>query len=122
MITPRMELKPNNPKEAGRNHLIIATDIFGMTPASREIAESLGKCVSSVQIVDPYGGAEKTFDNEPAACGVYGNPLSARFHEPVVGQFRREGIPTLPGLAGNNSGRGLLNPAPSNRRLHYALR
>lgn len=51
--------------------LIIATDIFGRTPALEALAEELSWSSGTPLIVDPYGGADQHFDTETDAYAAF---------------------------------------------------
>lgn len=52
-------------------NLLIATDIFGKTPALEALADQLASRVGSHVIVDPYGGMDRKFDSESEAYAVF---------------------------------------------------
>lgn len=52
-------------------NLLIATDIFGKTPALEALANQLAAGAGSSVIVDPYGGVNGEFDSEAEAYATF---------------------------------------------------
>ncbi len=51
--------------------LIVASDIFGNTPAFREIADEVSANFESVYLVDPYNRQRMEFENETVAYAYF---------------------------------------------------
>lgn len=52
-------------------HIIITTDIFGLTTDVDSLAASLSTALVSVTVIDPYEGCKQAFTNEQAAYDTF---------------------------------------------------
>jgi dienelactone hydrolase len=64
--------------------LIIATDIFGRTPALEALAEELSSSPGTPLIVDPYGGVDQHFDTESHAYAAFQRTIGLEDYIQIV--------------------------------------
>lgn len=54
-------------------NLIVITDIFGKTPALKELLDSFSTRYQTIQVVDPYAGRQFNFQSEAEAYSAFKN-------------------------------------------------
>ncbi len=79
---------------------VIVSDIFGRTPALEDLARAIG---SVIEIIDPYGGKQMGFHNEPLAYAHFMAHVGIRAYEEILAS-RLADIPRVSVLLGFSVG------------------